>query len=77
MKVKFVLRDGQTITTNSFKNGLEDYLYRALKESGKTSVFIIKAENDTFLFRVSDILWINHPELRCSAPAEARDNKCL
>jgi len=59
MKVKFVLRDGQTITTNSFKNGLEDYLYRALKESGKTSVFIIKAENDTFLFRVSDILWIN------------------
>ena len=47
MKVKFVLRDGQTITTNSFKNGLEDYLYRALKESGKTSVFIIKAENDT------------------------------
>ena len=56
MKVKFVLRDGQTITTNSFKNGLEDYLYRALKESGKTSVFIIKAENDTFLFRVSDIL---------------------
>ena len=61
MKVKFVLRDGQTITTNSFKNGLEDYLYRALGEADSTSVATLKAKDGIFLVRMTDVVSIKIP----------------
>lgn len=62
MKVKFTLRNGQTITTSSFENDpedSEDFLHGALGGSGEPSVFTIEAKDGIFLFRTSDIMSIN------------------
>ena len=61
MKVKFTLRNGQTITTSSFENDpedLEDFLSGALGGSGEPSVFNIEAKDGIFLFRTTDVVSI-------------------
>jgi len=61
MKVKFILRDGQTITAE-FPNDLEhleDSLSRALGETDSTSVATLKAKNGRiFLVRMPDVMLI-------------------
>lgn len=61
MKVKFTLRDGQTITTEFESNlgDLEDSLSRALGETDSTSVATLKAKDGIFLVRMTDVMSIN------------------
>ncbi len=60
MKVKFILRDGQTITTEFEDNlgDLEDSLSRVLGEADSTSVATLKAKNGIFLVRMTDVVLI-------------------
>ena len=64
MKVKFTLRDSQTITAkfedDLYNNGdLEDFLSRALGEADSTSVVTLKAKDGIFLVRMTDVVSIN------------------
>ena len=61
MKVKFTLRDRQTITTELEGNlgDLEDSLSRALGETDSTSVATLKAKDGIFLVRMTDVVSIN------------------
>lgn len=61
MKVKFTLRDSQTITTELEGNlgDLEDSLSRALGETDSTSVATLKAKDGIFLVRMTDVVSIN------------------
>lgn len=60
MKVKFILRDGQTITTEFEDNlgDLEDSLSRVFGEADSTSVATLKAKNGIFLVRMTDVVLI-------------------